>query len=108
MSKRCSQMDDDISDLQSKVKRVEARLKLVREEGEQEKSVLEEEVKTLRGETVKLKDENEQLVLKSQAVKKVAFVDSSASPTPPASPAAALIEPPKGAVATSAEVIPHS
>ena len=37
-------------------------------------------------ETDVLKGENENLVLKSQAVKKVAFVDSSASPTPPASP----------------------
>ena len=97
-------MDDEISDLHSKVKRTEARLKIVREEGEEAKTVLEQEVKTLQGETTQLKEENEQLVIKSQAVKKVAFVDSSASPTPPASPAAALVEPPAGPVTSNAEV----
>lgn len=91
MSKRCTQLDDEISELNNKHRRIEARLKLVREESEQEKTVLEEEIKTMKSETEQLKQENEALVVKSQQVKKVAFVDSSASPTPPSSPAA---EPP--------------
>ena len=87
LEKRCAKLGDDVSDLQSKNKRIEARLKLVREESEQEKTVLEQEIKVLKEETEHLKEENEKLVVKSQQVKKVAFVDSSASPTPPASPA---------------------
>ena len=86
LEKRCATLGDEVSDLQSKHKRIEARLKLVREESEQEKAVLEQEIKVLKEETEHLKDENEKLVVKSQQVKKVAFVDSSASPTPPASP----------------------
>ena len=48
MTKRCGQMDDEISEMHSKQKRIEARLKLVREEGEQEKTLLEGEIKTLK------------------------------------------------------------
>lgn len=78
-----------MSELQGKHKRLEARLKLVREESEQEKAALEQEIKVLKEETETLKGENEKLVVKNtEQVKKVAFVtEASPTPTPPATPA---------------------
>lgn len=104
LSKQCSTLDNEVTDLQNKHKRIEARLKLVRDEAEQEKTVLEGEIKALKSETEQLKDENEKLIVKSQAVKKVAFVDSSASPTPPTSPAAAPLNVVQGNTVSNAEV----
>ncbi|XP_063674842.1 uncharacterized protein C10orf67, mitochondrial-like isoform X4 [Bolinopsis microptera] len=103
LEKRCSRLADEVTDVQSKHKRIEARLKLVRTEAEEEKTALEHEIKGLKEETNTLKDENEKLVLKSQQVKKVAFVDSSASPTPPVSPAP-VVPVVQGNTATSAEI----
>lgn len=108
MEKRCAKLGDDVSDLQSKQRRVEARLKLVREEAEEEKTVLEQEIKALKEETVQLKEENKNLVEKSQQEKRVVkFVDSSASPTPPASPAP-VIPVVQGSTMSNAEVCEFS
>ena len=108
LEKRCAKLGDDVSDLQSKQRRVEARLKLVREEAEEEKTVLEQEIKALKEETVQLKEENKNLVEKSQQEKRVVkFVDSSASPTPPASPAP-VIPVVQGSTMSNAEVCEFS
>ena len=92
-----------MSNLSGKQKRVEARLKLVRTEGETERSALEAQIRTLKDEAEELHAENERLEIKVNTVKKVAFVDSSASPTPPASPA--VVAPvPQGDTVSNSEV----
>eukprot|EP00116_Pleurobrachia_bachei_P001947 sb/3462209/ len=104
LTKRCNALGDEVLDCNGKIKRLEARLKLVRDEGEQDKIGLEDQVKKLKEEVDTLKDENEKLVIKSQQVKKVAFIQEK-SPTPPATPAPAkAVVIPEGSNKSSAEI----
>jgi len=105
-------LQGELLDSATKQKRLDTRLKVVREEGEEEreklageKKKLAVEIKQLKAEIESLKEENAKVVEAKAAIqKKVVFVDSSASPTPPSSPASMPPPPVVQGGATAAEI----